>query len=265
MLFILLVLRYPLGHVIGGTVYPGLTLMAGTLWWIQNSLNIPLSVETVCVFTAPTFSGIAACATFLLTKEGKGTGAGLTAAALLAMVPSYISRSVAGSYDNEAVAIFALIFTFYLYIKNSLNIPLSVETVCVFTAPTFSGIAACATFLLTKEGKGTGAGLTAAALLAMVPSYISRSVAGSYDNEAVAIFALIFTFYLYIKVDHFLWIFIEILLMDCDLYNEPFPDYDYSLSADTEHWIPLLCYFKCDRILLLVTIPLGCTLHMLHL
>ncbi|XP_042032847.1 dolichyl-diphosphooligosaccharide--protein glycosyltransferase subunit STT3A-like isoform X1 [Salvia splendens] len=33
------------------------------------------------------------------------------------MVPSYISRSVAGSYDNEAVAIFALIFTFYLYIK----------------------------------------------------------------------------------------------------------------------------------------------------
>lgn len=36
---------------------------------------------------------------------------------LIAQVPSYISRSVAGSYDNEAVAIFALIFTFYLYIK----------------------------------------------------------------------------------------------------------------------------------------------------
>jgi dolichyl-diphosphooligosaccharide---protein glycosyltransferase len=34
-------------------------------------------------------------------------------------VPSYISRSVAGSYDNEAVAIFALIFTFYLYVKVS--------------------------------------------------------------------------------------------------------------------------------------------------
>ncbi|KAK6941473.1 Oligosaccharyl transferase, STT3 subunit [Dillenia turbinata] len=108
---------YPLGRVIGGTVYPGLTLTAGTLWWILNSLNIPLSVETVCVFTAPIFSANAAWATYLLTKEVKGTGAGLTAAALLAMVPSYISRSVAGSYDNEAVAIFALIFTFYLYIK----------------------------------------------------------------------------------------------------------------------------------------------------
>ncbi|KAI5556947.1 hypothetical protein BDE02_18G068300 [Populus trichocarpa] len=108
---------YPLGRVIGGTVYPGLTLTAGTLWWLLNSLNIPLSVETVCVFTAPIFSAFASWATYLLTKEVKGTGAGLTAAVLLAMVPSYISRSVAGSYDNEAVAIFALIFTFYLYIK----------------------------------------------------------------------------------------------------------------------------------------------------
>ncbi|KAK9211623.1 hypothetical protein WN943_001000 [Citrus x changshan-huyou] len=108
---------YPLGRVIGGTVYPGLTLTAGTIWWLLNSLNIPLSVETVCVFTAPIFSAFASWATYLLTKEVKGAGAGLTAAALLAMVPSYISRSVAGSYDNEAVAIFALIITFYLYIK----------------------------------------------------------------------------------------------------------------------------------------------------
>ncbi|KAF3455722.1 hypothetical protein FNV43_RR00364 [Rhamnella rubrinervis] len=55
-------------------------------------------------------------------KEVKsaGAGAGLTAVALLAMVPSYISRYVAASYDNEAVAIFALTFTFYLYINSFL-------------------------------------------------------------------------------------------------------------------------------------------------
>ncbi|CAN1788919.1 Dolichyl-diphosphooligosaccharide--protein glycosyltransferase subunit STT3A [Linum perenne] len=108
---------YPLGRVIGGTVFPGLTLTAGTIWRVLNSLNIPLSVETVCVFTAPIFSAFASWAAYLLTKEVKGPGAGLAAATLLAMVPSYISRSVAGSYDNEAVAIFALVFTFYLYIK----------------------------------------------------------------------------------------------------------------------------------------------------
>lgn len=37
----------------------------------------------------------------------------------MAMVPSYISRSVAGSYDLEGVSIFALVFTFYLYVKVS--------------------------------------------------------------------------------------------------------------------------------------------------
>ncbi|CAM6128629.1 unnamed protein product [Calypogeia fissa] len=108
---------YPLGRVVGGTVYPGLTLTAGTMWWVANSLNIPLSVETVCVFTAPVFSAFAAWSAYALTKEVKGVGAGLTAATLVAIVPSYISRSVAGSYDNEGVAIFALVFTFYLYLK----------------------------------------------------------------------------------------------------------------------------------------------------
>ncbi|XP_011009352.1 PREDICTED: dolichyl-diphosphooligosaccharide--protein glycosyltransferase subunit STT3A-like isoform X1 [Populus euphratica] len=77
---------YPLGRVIGGTVYPGLTLTAGTLWWLLNSLNIPLSVESVCVFTVPIFSAFASWATYLVTKAVKGTGAGLTAAVLLAMV-----------------------------------------------------------------------------------------------------------------------------------------------------------------------------------
>ena len=35
---------------------------------VFNALNIPLSVETVCVFTAPIFSAFASWATYLLTK-----------------------------------------------------------------------------------------------------------------------------------------------------------------------------------------------------
>ena len=33
------------------------------------------------------------------------------------VVPGYISRSVAGSYDNEGIAIFALMFTYYLWVS----------------------------------------------------------------------------------------------------------------------------------------------------
>ena len=50
-------------------------------------------------------------------KEVRGPGAGLASAALISVVPSYISRSVAGSYDLEAVAIFALVLVFFLYVK----------------------------------------------------------------------------------------------------------------------------------------------------
>ena len=35
---------------------------------LAQKINIPLSVETVCVFTAPVFSAFASWATFLLTK-----------------------------------------------------------------------------------------------------------------------------------------------------------------------------------------------------
>ncbi|PKU27855.1 hypothetical protein llap_21841 [Limosa lapponica baueri] len=43
--------------------------------------------------------------------------AGLLAAAMIAVVPGYISRSVAGSYDNEGIAIFCMLLTYYMWIK----------------------------------------------------------------------------------------------------------------------------------------------------
>lgn len=74
-------------------------------------------MQEACVFTAPLFAAFCALSTYLLVKEVRGSGAGLCAAAFVAVVPSYISRSVAGSFDNEGVAIFALVNTFYLYVK----------------------------------------------------------------------------------------------------------------------------------------------------
>lgn len=51
-------------------------------------------------------------------KDGKGgESTGLWAALFIGITPGYISRSVAGSYDNEAIAIFILMFTFYLWLK----------------------------------------------------------------------------------------------------------------------------------------------------
>ncbi|KAJ9082726.1 oligosaccharyl transferase stt3 subunit [Entomophthora muscae] len=108
---------YPLGRVVGGTVYPGLMLTAGVIHKFLHFFNIPIDIRNVCVFFAPIFSGLTAFSAYLFTKEVKDDTAGLFAAIFLGIAPGYISRSVAGSYDNEGISIFLLVFTFYLWIK----------------------------------------------------------------------------------------------------------------------------------------------------
>ena len=109
---------YPLGRIIGGTIYPGLMITASFFYHILNMINVTIDVREVCVFLAPAFSSLTAIITYLLTSELYSTGAGLCAAGMIAIVPGYISRSVAGSYDNEAIAIFCMLFTYYLWIKS---------------------------------------------------------------------------------------------------------------------------------------------------
>ena len=74
-------------------------------------------MQEVCVLTAPLFSAFCALSTFAFVREIRGRGAGLAAAALVSVVPSYVSRSVAGSFDNEGVAIFALVTVFFFYVR----------------------------------------------------------------------------------------------------------------------------------------------------
>lgn len=125
---------YPLGRVVGGTIYPGLMVTSGLIWNAFRLLNIPVDIRNVCVLLAPGFSGLTAYATYLFARElgqktnskgiaqtktvgETGEGTGLWAALFIGIAPGYISRSVAGSYDNEAIAIFILMTTFYLWIK----------------------------------------------------------------------------------------------------------------------------------------------------
>lgn len=99
---------YPLGRAAGGTLYPGLMVTSGSIFHFLKAINIPVDIRNVCVLLAPAFSGLTAWATYMFTKSMKDDAAGLLAAAFIGIAPGYISRSVAGSYDNEAIAIFLL-------------------------------------------------------------------------------------------------------------------------------------------------------------
>ena len=110
---------YPLGRIIGGTTYPGIMFTSTAIHWLCNTFLFPVDIRSVCVFLAPVFAGVTALTAYFFVKEVTGRNdSGLLTALLIAIVPGYISRSVAGSYDNEAVAITALIMTFYFFIKS---------------------------------------------------------------------------------------------------------------------------------------------------
>jgi len=121
---------YPLGRIIGGTIYPGLMVTSAVLYHLMHFLHITIEIRNVCVFLAPFFSSLTVMVTYGLTKELKDAGAGLIAAAMIAIVPGYISRSVAGSYDNEGIAIFCMLLTYYLWIKSVKTGSLFWSTMC---------------------------------------------------------------------------------------------------------------------------------------
>eukprot|EP01133_Synstelium_polycarpum_P017276 gene17276-20605_t len=109
---------YPLGRIVGGTIYPGLMATAAAVHWVLNQFNLTVNIRNVCVLLSPWFASNTAMVTYKFAKEIKDTETGLVAAAMIAIVPGYISRSVAGSFDNEGIAIFALIFTYYCWVKS---------------------------------------------------------------------------------------------------------------------------------------------------
>ena len=88
---------YPIGRVIGGSVYPGIMATAAIIYWSCDYLLIHIDIKDICVFLGPTFSILTALTTYFFAKEiTKKSTTGLLAAFFISVVPSYISRSVAG-------------------------------------------------------------------------------------------------------------------------------------------------------------------------
>ena len=108
---------YPLGRIVGGTVHPGIMYTAAVMYNILHFIGLKVNIRDVCVSTAPTFSAFIAVSAYELTTEAADPAAGIIAAAIISIAPGYNSRSAVGSFDNEGVAITAMIFGFYLWTK----------------------------------------------------------------------------------------------------------------------------------------------------
>lgn len=141
---------YPIGRPIGTTIYPGMQFAALWIWeamqyipdkklivpkdyramispaflsYLPNkgkSLSFgPMSLNDVCCMTPAWFGASATFFTYLLAAELSGSsGAGIFAAAIMAIIPAHIMRSVAGGFDNECVAVTTFCATLYLWARS---------------------------------------------------------------------------------------------------------------------------------------------------
>ena len=112
---------YPLGRPVGHTIYPGLMVTAAKIYEILPMLGYPdISLNDVCVFIPAGFALLTCVATYLLTYEvtnGSYTSSTI-ACFIMSFIPAHLMRSVAGGYDNESVAVAAIVITFYLWVRS---------------------------------------------------------------------------------------------------------------------------------------------------
>ncbi|KAA8586476.1 hypothetical protein FQN60_000312, partial [Etheostoma spectabile] len=90
---------YPLGRIIGGTIYPGLMVTSAVLYHTLHFFHITIDIRNVCVFLAPLFSSFTAIVTYHFTKELK------------------IVNDIPLCYPTSGIAIFCMLLTYYMWIK----------------------------------------------------------------------------------------------------------------------------------------------------
>ncbi|KAL3942167.1 MAG: hypothetical protein SGBAC_003592 [Bacillariaceae sp.] len=147
---------YPLGRPVGTTIYPG---MQFTAVFIKRYLLDSWSLNDICCYMPAWFGAIASVFTGMLAYEcalpgnsssnllqwlidlvkGKRTElagvkrpmalgfmspaveCGVFSMGMMAIVPAHLMRSVGGGYDNESIAVSAMVITFYCWVRSLRN------------------------------------------------------------------------------------------------------------------------------------------------
>jgi dolichyl-diphosphooligosaccharide--protein glycosyltransferase len=108
---------YPYGRRVAPTTYPGTPFTVATIYLLLRLLGINVNLYVLCVIFPAIMGALTCIMIYNLGCEFNGAKTGLMAAFLLAFSPAYISRTMAGFYDNEALGIFLIITTLLFFIK----------------------------------------------------------------------------------------------------------------------------------------------------
>lgn len=147
---------YPLGRPIGTTIYPGMQITAVWIWEAMKNIGpvhfdvspvfvalgkaarawgslfglvmlppvpteisfVPMSINDICCLIPCWFGVTAAITCGLMAHEvSRSTFGAVITVGIMAIIPAGLMRSVAGEFDNEAVAMTAICLTFWLWMR----------------------------------------------------------------------------------------------------------------------------------------------------
>ncbi|GMI05877.1 hypothetical protein TrLO_g5603 [Triparma laevis f. longispina] len=127
---------YPLGRPVGTTIYPGLQITSVA---IKNVLEgyapegWAMSLNDVCCYVPAWFGAIASILTGILTLEvTKSHTSAVFATGIMGVVPAHLMRSIGGGYDNESIALTAMMMTFLCWVvslrSTAMAVPFGIAT-----------------------------------------------------------------------------------------------------------------------------------------
>ncbi|EPY42230.1 hypothetical protein AGDE_01693 [Angomonas deanei] len=109
---------YPIGRPVGTSIYPGLQLTAVALQRGLAYCGVHMSLNDICVFMPAWFGAIATLFLALITYEVTASHLAVCISAILFSVcPAHLMRSMAGEFDNECIALAAMLATFYAWVR----------------------------------------------------------------------------------------------------------------------------------------------------
>jgi len=109
---------YPFGFKIGQELYWGVPLSAVILKGILNLLSINVTIQQAAYFSPVIYGTLTIIASYYLGKEVNSPRTGLFTAFFMSITPAFLSRSVAGFFDNESVGILFTVLSVYFFIKS---------------------------------------------------------------------------------------------------------------------------------------------------
>ncbi|KAL7566257.1 hypothetical protein ACA910_011317 [Epithemia clementina (nom. ined.)] len=169
---------YPLGRPVGTTIYPGMQV---TSVWIKNHLLPTWSINDICCFVPTWFGVTATLAVAFLTyvcTSANNYRCFLNTIPLLSQVYQLVCQPVIGLALYWSRKLLGTTFGLGVYYRPATSANKTAPAATTILTPWTSSLCAAA----------------AAGIMSIVPAHLLRSVGGGYDNESIAMTAMVLTF-----------------------------------------------------------------------